>query len=376
MKDKLTEFFRQAAFYRYHPKFQRRERDYKLRLASGFSRSRDLLDSKPSAALEVLRRTFTSKDNNIVDWRDRAVVVGWIKNRPKDVRVSLRTFWESGKPLEKRFASFTDDLAEAGVRASGSRLAVASTLLMTLSGCDFPPVKVKALAPALKMLGWEDIAAKRTALERYLYALKFFDYLKSESHRFQVELRDRLDAQGVVWCVGEGWSAIRVPRSWKNDPEKRAKAELLDYAADLYELESEPGGKRRGPTEKLALVKARRGQGVYRDGVIELWGFCAVTTCRDLNLLRASHIRPWKVSDDVERLDKYNALLLSPNLDAAFDRGVITFADNGKILISKSLGTQDRKALGIRSDFKLRHVRQRHRPYLRYHRKNVFEKRI
>ena len=159
MRNKLAEFFRQAAFYRYHPKFQWREREYKLRLGSGFARSRDLLNSKPSVALEILRKTFTSKDNNIVDWRDQANVVTWIRDHPKNVAVSLRGLWKPTNPLEKRIASFTADLSEAGVRASGSQLAIVSTLLMTLSACEFPPVKVKALKPALDMLDWEDIGA-------------------------------------------------------------------------------------------------------------------------------------------------------------------------------------------------------------------------
>jgi hypothetical protein len=376
MRNKLAEFFRQAAFYRYHPKFQRREREYKLRLASGFARSRDLLNSKPSVALEILRKTFTSKDNNIVDWRDQANVLTWIRDHPKNVTVSLRGLWEPTNPLEKRIASFTADLSEAGVRASGSQLAIVSTLLMTLSACEFPPVKVKALKPALDMLDWEDIGARRTAVERYLYALKFLDYLLRESGKFEVELRDRLDAQGVVWCIGDGWADTSVPRSWKNDPDKRAQAELSFYYADLIEIDTEPGARKRTPTEKLALVKARRGQGRFRDGLIELWGLCAVSDCKELNLLRASHMMPWKVANDQQRLDRFNGLLLAPNIDAAFDAGLITFAEDGKIIISKSLRNDDRRALGIRSDFRLRRIAKQHLTYLAYHRRNVFEKRV
>jgi hypothetical protein len=376
MTDKLTEFFRQAAFYRYHPKFQRRERDYKLRLASGFSQSRDLLNSKPRVALELLRKTFTSKDNNIVDWRNRADVVAWIKERPTDAALSLRKLWKSTAALEKRFDSFCEDLAEAGVTASGAQLAIISTLLMTHSACKFPPVKVQAFRPALKTLDWDDLVTKDGALDRYLYAQMFLDYLIEQGEEFDVELRDRLDAQGIVWCIGGGWSDTSVPRSWKNNPEQRAKADLEFYQGDLIELEAEAGANRRTPTEKLALVKARRGQGRFRDGLIELWGCCAVSDCRELNLLRASHIMPWKIGNDKQRLDKFNGLLLSPNLDAAFDAGLITFAEDGKILISKSLGNEDRRALGIQNHFRLRRIARQHLPYLAYHRRNVFEKKI
>jgi len=376
MKDKLTEFFRQAAFYRYHPNFQRREREYKLRLASRFSHSRDLLNSKPRVALELLRKAFTGKDNNIVDWRNKADVVTWIRERPTDAALSFRKLWKSTTALDKRFSSFSEDLAEAGVTASGSQLAIISTLLMAHSAGEFPPVKVQAFRPALKMIGWDDLGTKDSALERYLYAQMFLDYLIDQGEKFDVELRDRLDAQGTVWCIGGGWSDTSVPRSWINNPEQRAKAELAFYHGDLTELDAEPGANKRTPTEKLALVKARRGQGRFRDGLIELWGCCAASDCKELNLLRASHIIPWRIANDSQRLDKFNGLLLSPNLDAAFDAGLITFAENGKIIISKSLRNDDRRALGIRNDLRLRRIARKHLPYLAYHRRNVYEQKI
>lgn len=376
MKDTLAEFFRQVAFYRYHPKFQRRERDYKLRLSSGFSRSRDLLMSKPSLAIEGIRKTFTSKDNNIVDWRDRADVVAWIKERPKDAAESLGSLWQTNRALEIRFNQFSKDLARVGITASGTQLAITSTFLMALSAGEFPPIKVVAFRTALNFLGWDDIGTKPSTLDRYLYAQSFLNYLIKEGRKFKVELRDRLDAQGVVWCFGGGWADTRIPRSWKNDPEKRAKAELSLYQGDLIELDAEVGAKKRTPTEKLALVKARRGQGKFRDGLIELWGLCAVSECKELNVLRASHIMPWNVSNDTQRLDKYNGLLLSPNLDAAFDKGLITFTDDQRIVISKLLKADDRRALGIRSDFRLRRISRWHKRYLAYHRHHVFEKKI
>jgi len=85
---------------------------------------------------------------------------------------------------------------------------------------------------------------------------------------------------------------------------------------------------------------------------------------------------PWKIGNDRQRLDKFNGLLLSPNLDAAFDAGLITFAEDGKIIISNSLRNNDRRALGIQNHFRLRRIARQHLPYLAYHRRNVFEKKI
>src|SRR5215470_11261067 len=126
MRDRLAEFFRKAAFYRYHPNFDRFERQYKLRLASGFSRSRDLMDRKRFAGVEIVRKSFKSKDNNIIYWVDSNKVVDWLKTTPSDSALKLRKLWNPAIALEKRFNSFCEALTEVGVSASGAQLAITS----------------------------------------------------------------------------------------------------------------------------------------------------------------------------------------------------------------------------------------------------------
>jgi putative restriction endonuclease len=74
---------------------------------------------------------------------------------------------------------------------------------------------------------------------------------------------------------------------------------------------------------------------------MSIWkGRCAVTGTNVAALLRASHIKPWRVSDNGERLDPENGLLLVANLDAAFDARLVSFRDEGTILSSPNLGSQ------------------------------------
>lgn len=115
-------------------------------------------------------------------------------------------------------------------------------------------------------------------------------------------------------------------------------------------------------TEREAVVHSRIGQGEFRNRLIHYWKGCAVTGCKRLEILRASHIKPWRDSDNRERLDVHNGLLLAPNLDAAFDKGFISFDDDGSILISSKLDERDRLALGIHPEMRIR-VDPRHRPY-------------
>lgn len=124
-----------------------------------------------------------------------------------------------------------------------------------------------------------------------------------------------------------------------------------------------------GPTEKIELIKARIGQGKFRQQLLLHWKCCAVTGYREPGMLVASHIKPWSNSSNIERLDPFNGLILIPNLDRAFDRGFITFSDEGKIVISPLLA--DAAGLGIFSGSHIA-LQQAHKPFMVYHRTHVY----
>lgn len=105
-------------------------------------------------------------------------------------------------------------------------------------------------------------------------------------------------------------------------------------------------------------------------------GACAVTGCTLKEALRASHAKPWKdCTSDAERLNVYNGFLLTANLDALFDKGYISFTDDGLIMLSSafSFNGADIRGLGINSDMKLKWVEDRHLEFLDYHHKNVWK---
>jgi len=126
--------------------------------------------------------------------------------------------------------------------------------------------------------------------------------------------------------------------------------------------------------DKETIIQARIGQGKYRVQLINYWGKCSVTGCKAINLLNASHLKPWKDCELREHLDVYNGLLLIPNLDKLLDRGLISFQDSGQILISSKLTKQDLEILGINESMKLGKVAEQHKAYLAYHREKVFKK--
>lgn len=105
---------------------------------------------------------------------------------------------------------------------------------------------------------------------------------------------------------------------------------LSQYEADVAKL---------GDTEVERIVKERVGQGYFRQALLDYWGgSCPITGIREEAMLRASHIIPWaKCESDAERLDVFNGLLLAAHWDAAFDRGLVSFDDQGRLLCRPDL---------------------------------------
>ncbi len=91
-----------------------------------------------------------------------------------------------------------------------------------------------------------------------------------------------------------------------------------------------------------------------------------------LSLLKASHIKPWKDSDNHERLDPYNGLLLGPQYDGAFDAGLITFDGHGRVVLSERIPASQFKLAGINGTEFIQGLDPIHQNYLDYHRDEVF----
>jgi hypothetical protein len=120
--EKLAEFYRRVAFYRYHDDFRVGERDYKIRLASVLAESRDLIGDEPIKSLLLLRRALHSADNNIITWRLQKRLTDWFKNSPAKAAAALQILWEEDTDLANRFVSFSHTLEELGLGQPGAQL--------------------------------------------------------------------------------------------------------------------------------------------------------------------------------------------------------------------------------------------------------------
>ena len=128
-------------------------------------------------------------------------------------------------------------------------------------------------------------------------------------------------------------------------------------------------------TSRQANIESRTTQNIFRKNLLKKYKTCAVTGCSNEALLIASHIVRWADATDAERQDVSNGLLLVAPIDYLFDSYLISFDEGGKILISKSLTTKDKKIMGIQSNMALKTLTKEQRIYLSRHRV-IFNKKV
>lgn len=171
---------------------------------------------------------------------------------------------------------------------------------------------------------------------------------------FDTKDRDGKNRQGIKFFFKRaGISDYLIPDSLKS----------VSEAETLYSF------KKPNKTEREGLITTRVGQGAYRKSILHRWEYqCAVTHFKDLDILIASHIVPWKDSNDDQRLDVDNGILLSPDYDALFDKHLISFENSGKIILSTQLEKSDFNSLGITGRERITSFSEGNHVYLEKHR--------
>lgn len=172
-------------------------------------------------------------------------------------------------------------------------------------------------------------------------------------------------AQALIQLIGHDQyeEALASVTGFPNTPDE----ELPDDSATLTNL---------GPTFREQLIKARRGQGVFRANVLLVEESCRVTGVSDPKHLRASHIKPWKTSTDTERLSGENGLLLSPHVDHLFDKGYVTFSSDEQLLVVPSVRSELLEKWGIDAGVRVGQFNRDQQAFLDYHRANIFGRRV
>lgn len=193
---------------------------------------------------------------------------------------------------------------------------------------------------------------------RFVCELAFFD----------VDYFDTMDINGnnrlgiKFFFTKKGVYVPITPQQLQSQP----LPEELVSAADLE------GYRLPNTTERQGLVTSRVGQGAYRKRIIHRWEYeCAVTKFSRVDVLIASHIVPWRKANDHERLDVHNGILLSPVYDALFDKHLISFENNGKIILSNSIEAQAYAQIGVTGKEQIDRLSEHNTYYLDQHRASL-----
>ncbi|MEQ8925761.1 MAG: HNH endonuclease [Fulvivirga sp.] len=155
----------------------------------------------------------------------------------------------------------------------------------------------------------------------------------------------------------------RVGESKYTIPDELKSSNLVADPREAYVKIKQPNS-----TERSGLVTSRVGQGAYRKSILHRWSYkCAASGYNDTRILIASHIQPWKDSNDQERLDVDNGILLSPDYDALFDKHLISFDQAGKIILSSELTKTPIETLGITGKERIDSLNAGNKRYLENH---------
>jgi len=155
-------------------------------------------------------------------------------------------------------------------------------------------------------------------------------------------------AEVLSGLIGDEARLLNLPRQRRVAIEngKIVTGDDLDVWDSRLEqqLESDTSVKE---TDRQAIVRARVGQGLFKQRVMEIETRCRITGVDDPSYLRASHCKPWRDSSNEERLNGENGLLLTPSIDHLFDRGFIGFEDSGELIISPVAHKPSLQRMGV-----------------------------
>jgi hypothetical protein len=180
-------------------------------------------------------------------------------------------------------------------------------------------------------------------------------------------------AEVLIGLIGDKGKLLsnRAAKSTLPTPVHGENADLEMWEHHIEStIESDP---RIADTEREALIVARRGQGIFKQRVMQIESRCRITGVTNPVHLRASHCKPWRDSSNDERLNGENGLLLTPTMDHLFDRGFISFENSGTLIVSPIAHTPSLNRMGVPTDRKVNvgMFTEGQKQFLDYHRDSV-----
>lgn len=240
-----SDFVRWAKLLYDDPAFAEKERDYKLAVGSAVAEARSSLLSGGDWLPEI-RRAMRHSKNNLTNWRMHDSFLKWIEEQQEyqgegnAAESALRTLWSDGD-LALRIDAFLEQISGAEVGGSGSRVSLVSFLLLGEDATEYPFFKPTPFAKARDLTQTPSPSTDASPTELYLSAIDFLDTFIDEAATRNLTIKDRLDAQGLVWALVKSpppvtWNAKEMAdfEAWRGGVAEPLSGEPNSLAESLY----------------------------------------------------------------------------------------------------------------------------------------------
>jgi|FLYL01.1.fsa_nt_gi MoxR-like ATPase len=216
------QFVQWAKLLKENPHYESEERGYKLVVAERLTEARaTLLDG--GNWFDQLKQAFTDKNNNLTQWRMHDSFLKWCRENPDVARQALERIWREGASLDDRIRGFLERVPSEVVSGRGVRTTLASFLLMAIDPFEFPVYRARAFDKAYDLTGYPRPDPQAEEAEIYEHALGFLDAIGEEAGSRGLVVRDRLDAQSLLWSV------VKTPADYFSHLTDTQRAALEKY---------------------------------------------------------------------------------------------------------------------------------------------------
>jgi len=192
------------------PEFDAVERDYKLVLVEKLQRGKEALFNDDPNWFDHVKRSLSGgahpvhfiAADNFRKWHDA---------QPEEVATALRSLWNESAEPAVRVRLFDEALPQDTFKSRGARLPLISFLHMVMDPTRFPPYRVTPIQKAYELTEFDSLHWQAPMVDQYFEFLGFLDLLIAEAAAVGMTVKDRLDAQGIIWSVvvwgpSEKWS--------------------------------------------------------------------------------------------------------------------------------------------------------------------------
>lgn len=321
-------------------------------------------------AKEILALVYDDELDNLIDWRDKDKFKTLLEDESKKTLL--------GDCFRGIFCGDSDMVSfQHAQNCIGNKFPIISYLFFIKNPERYLPVRPDTFSDRFQSVGisgwtkscsWENYQDFITTIEEVqIFLMEYFhDESLSllEAHSFVwMAWMDELSEDEFLVEVEKHCKIALGIKQKKLDTPEGCKEEAERIESELSSLKGE---------EREAVVRLRVNQGVFRNLLFEKYNHCCLCQVSNRGLLTASHIKPWSASTSAEKLDRNNGFLMCPNHDRLFDKGFISFKNDGSIMISESLSEIDRVFTNVRSDMSIE-LTVENKPYLQYHREHIFK---